>query len=110
MTVCVHRPAVACAARTFADLCISRQSASAISQLRRIARGSAPKDRFAGVVAPSEAATSRLCEAGFNSSRGQDVQCFCPVPVAAKPRLLPDRPRILFLGGVRPYKDVDSSV
>lgn len=110
MTVCAHRPGIACAARTFADRCMSRHPASAISQLRRIERISALKDRFAGVVVPSEAAASRFCEAGFNPSRVRIVPYFCPVPVAAEPRPLPDRRRILFLGRVRPYKGIDAFV
>jgi glycosyltransferase involved in cell wall biosynthesis len=54
--------------------------------------------RFAAVVAPSAAARERLVRAGFPADRLRVLPYFCPMPIRAEPRPLPERPTITFMG------------
>jgi glycosyltransferase involved in cell wall biosynthesis len=80
----------------------------ALDYYRRVKWFERNSRRFAGVVAPSEAARQRFLAAGFEPSSARTLPYFCSLIPAEAPRRLPDQPTVLFIGRVRPNKGVDT--
>jgi glycosyltransferase involved in cell wall biosynthesis len=106
-TVCARTAGPGCFTTTIARHCMSPRPRYALDYYRRVKWFARESDRFAGVIAPSEAARERFLAAGFAPGQVTTLPYFCPLEAAAEPRPLPARPLVLFIGRIRPNKGVD---
>ena len=61
-------------------------------------------NRFSHVIAPSHGAQKRLLEAGFNQDKMSVLPYFCPLEPTSKPRPVPEKITMTFIGRIAPNK------
>lgn len=106
-TVCGRTAGLGCFPTTLRHHCMSPRPRYAMDYLRRVRWIARNSGRFAGVIAPSEAARQRFLAAGFAPVQVVTLPYFCPLEPATEPRPLPEKPTVLFIGRIRPNKGVD---
>jgi glycosyltransferase involved in cell wall biosynthesis len=106
-TECGRKAGVGCFPTTLRKRCMTPRPRYALDYYRRVRWIAKNCIQFAGVVAPSEAARLRFLAAGFAPKQVKTLPYFCPLEPAAKPRPIPKKPTVLFIGRIRPNKGVD---
>ncbi len=106
-TICNRQAGLGCFAVTLFRHCLTPRPRFALGYYRRVKAFLRWKASFAAVLCPSESVRERLLRHGFDARTAITLPYFCPVKPRAEPRPLPDVPRILFLGRIRPIKGYD---
>ena len=102
--VCQRTCGPGCFATTLTKRCLTPRPRYAWRYYQRVRWAARHASRFSRFVAPSDYARQRFMASGFDGERIDVVPYFCPVTPREKPREIPSRPRMLFLGRMRPNK------
>lgn len=89
-----------CFKTTLTKHCLSRQPHYGAYFYRRARWAMSNYDRVSRVIAPSGGARDRLLRAGVSAESVDVLPYFCPVEPAERPRALPKRPTITFMGRI----------
>ena len=108
--VCGRVAGPGCFATTLHKHCLTPRPRYALDYYRRVRWVARHAQRFAGVLAPSEAARQRFLAAGFEPARVAVHPYFCTLPPGDAPRPLPHQPTVLFIGRIRPNKGTETFV
>ena len=93
-----------CFATTITKHCVTPRPQYGAYFYRRVRTTLRNADKFAKIIAPSQGARERLVRAGFDSADVDVLPYFCPIDPAPKPRPLPARTTITFMGRLAPNK------
>lgn len=103
-SVCERTCGLGCFSTTITKRCMSPRPQYAAYFYRRAKWGIEHADRFARLIAPSNAARKKYRASGFENADVVVLPYFCELQPADRPRPVPDPPTITYLGRIAPNK------